>query len=68
MDVVENPSGYLKEFKKSMAGRSFELFNESGDVEQLEDYLENEIIDYYYKKSLGIVNPDNFELRFINKN
>ena len=68
MDVVENPSGYLKEFKKSMAGRSFELFYKSGDVEQLEEYLEKEIIDFYYKKSLGIVNPDNFELRYINKN
>lgn len=68
MDVVENPSGYLKEFKKSIAERSFELFNQSADLEQLEDYLEKEIIDYYYKKSLGIVNPDNFELRYINKN
>ena len=68
IDVIENPAGYLREFKKAMFGSSFELFDQTGDVEQLADYLENEIIDFYYKKSLGIVNPDNFELRYINKN
>ncbi len=68
IDVVEDPVGHLREFKKAVAGRSFELFDQTRDVEQLGDYLENGIIDFYYKKSLGFVNPDNFELRYINKN
>ena len=68
IEVVEEPTGYLKEFKKSMSLRSFEIFDKTADIDQLENYLENEIIDFYYKKSLGIVSPDNFELRYINKN
>ena len=68
IEVVEEPKGYLKEFKKSMSLRSFEIFDKTADIDQLENYLEKEIIDFYYKKSLGIVSPDNFELRYINKN
>ena len=68
IEVVEEPTGYLKEFKKSMSLRSFEIFDKTADIDQLENYLEKEIIDFYYKKSLGIVSPDNFELRYINKN
>ena len=68
IEVVEEPTGYLKEFKKSMSLRSFEIFDKTANIDQLENYLEKEIIDFYYKKSLGIVSPDNFELRYINKN
>ena len=68
IEIVQEPTGYLKEFKHWASARSFELFDKTGEVQQLEEYLENEIIDFYYKKSLGIVSPDNFELRYINKN
>lgn len=68
IEIVQEPTGYLKEFKQWASARSFELFDKTGEVQQLEDYLEKEIIDFYYKKSLGIVSPDNFELRYINKN
>jgi hypothetical protein len=66
--VVKEPSGYLKEFKTNNALAAYKIYDESDDSEKLESYLENEIIDFYYKKSLEIVNPESFELRYINKN
>ena len=68
IDVVLEPAGYLKDFKHLASVKSFEIFDQSQDVDELKDYLENEIIDFYYKKSLGLVNPDDFELNYINKN
>jgi hypothetical protein len=68
MDVVQEPNGYLKDYKRLAAVRSFEIYDQSKDEDELKDYLENGIIDFYYKKSLGLVNPDDFELRYINKN
>lgn len=66
-DVID-PSGYLKEFKDSTSMKAYQLYDKSGNLDELKLYLEKGIIDHYYKKSLGIVNPDNFELRYINKN
>lgn len=66
--VVKEPSGYLKEFKDSRVYEAFKIFDATADVMQLEVYLENEIIDFYYKKSLDLVDPENFELKYINKN
>jgi hypothetical protein len=68
IDVVQEPDGYLKDYKRQAAVRSFEIYDQSQDADELKDYLENGIIDFYYKKSLGLVSPDNFELRYINKN
>jgi hypothetical protein len=68
IDVVQEPDGYLKEYKRQAAVRSFEIYDQSQDVDALKDYLENGIIDFYYKKSLGLVSPEDFELRYINKN
>ena len=68
IDVVLEPAGYLRDFKQLASVKSFEIFDNSQDVDELKDYLENEIIDFYYKKSLGLVNPDDFELNYINKN
>ncbi|SHI38587.1 TonB-dependent receptor [Pseudozobellia thermophila] len=59
--------GFLLEFKKKQALKSFELYEKTENQEKLEYYLENEIIDFYYKKSLKTVNPELFELRYINK-
>ena len=66
--MVEQPIGYLKEFKESMVAKAYENFDGNTDIEQLEFLLENEIIDFYYKKSLRAVNPETFELKYINKN
>jgi hypothetical protein len=68
IDVVQEPDGYLKDYKRQASIKSFEIYDQSQDVDELKDYLENGIIDFYYKKSLGLVNPDDFELRYINKN
>lgn len=68
LEVVTQPVGYLKEFKKGMAPKAYRNFETNADIDQLEFLLENEIIDFYYKKSLRVVNPETFELKYINKN
>ncbi len=66
-DII-NPYGYLKEFKKLMISEAFREYEKTKDTNQLERFLEKKIIDFYYKKSLTIVDPNNIELRYINKN
>ena len=68
LEEIENPSGYLKQFVEQTNAEAFKKFEANGDLDALEYYLETEIIDFYYQKSLGIVNPDNFQLKYINKN
>lgn len=65
--VVAKPYGHLKGFIDRIATRAYRLFEENRDLGKLEYFLEHEIIDHYYKTSLGTVNPDAFELRYINK-
>ncbi|MEO0525854.1 MAG: hypothetical protein AAFZ89_01440 [Bacteroidota bacterium] len=66
--VVTRPGGYLREFKSNMSSKSYKLYDSEADLEKLENYLEEQIIDFYYKKSLEIADPDKFELKYINKN
>ena len=66
--AIENPVSFLKEFKEIMKIKAYQRYEKSKDVNALEDFLEVEIIDFYYKKSLGVVNPELFELKYINKN
>ncbi|GGW46867.1 TonB-dependent receptor [Arenibacter certesii] len=68
IEVVETPYGYLKGFMAHITTNAYRLYEKNGDLEELEYLLENEIIDYYYKKSIGTVNPDAYKLRYINKN
>jgi len=65
---IANPIGYLSDFKNNMTTKSYQMYEKHGDFEKLKLFLESEIIDFYYKKSLDIVNPDSFELKYINKN
>lgn len=65
--VVEDPVGHLKEFKNKFELSAFKMFDKSETIEKIEDFLEYELIDFYYKKSLSIVNPNNYELRYISK-
>lgn len=65
---IANASGQLQQFKESTRLKSYTLFDATNDTNELKRYLENEIIDYYYKKSLERTNPEKFELRYINKN
>ncbi|SDL66040.1 TonB-dependent receptor [Kriegella aquimaris] len=66
--VIESPKGYLKSFKEAMATQAFLQYDNIADPTELEKYLEIQIIDFYYKKSLNTVNPDLFELKYIDKN
>ena len=68
LENITQPSSHLKEFKNSTAIKSYQMYDKTGDLRKLGRYLEKTIIDFYYKKSLGIANPENFELRYINKN
>ncbi len=68
MEKIENPVGYLFEFKRDMATKAYQMYEKDGNVANLKLFIENEIIDFYYKKSLKVVNPEAFELKYINKN
>jgi len=68
LEDISEPKNHLKEFKESLANKAYKLYDKTESFSKLERFLEKEIIDYYYKKSLNIANPDNFELRYINKN
>ena len=68
LEDISEPKNHLKEFKESLANKAYKLYDKTESFSELERFLEKEIIDYYYKKSLNIANPDNFELRYINKN
>lgn len=66
-DIIK-AKGNLQEFKKLTSTKSYKMYDKNQNPIEIERYLEEEIIDFYYKKSLNIVDPDNFELRYINKN
>ncbi|WP_165750041.1 hypothetical protein [Cellulophaga sp. Z1A5H] len=66
IDVVVEPVGFLKEFKKENTLEAYKIYDTNEDLEVLKTYLEDEIIDFYFKKSLGIVNPEGFELKYMN--
>ncbi len=65
---IEDPVGYLLEFKRSTTDKTYQMYEKDSDLNELKLFLENQIIDFYYKKSLEVVNPDTFELKYINKN
>ncbi|GAA4275922.1 hypothetical protein [Aquimarina mytili] len=67
-EEVEFAQDFLKEFKALMAPMTYQMYDKEDDIQKIEIYLEGEIIDFYYKKSLDLVDPNVFELRYINKN
>ncbi|NKI28501.1 TonB-dependent receptor [Arenibacter sp. 6A1] len=67
IDEIKQTTGLLKEFKDQQSTGCFKLYDKMQDINELEQYIEIQLIDFYYKKSLGIVNPDSFELIYINK-
>lgn len=68
IEDIKTLKGYLRDFKKEISVKSYKLYDRTGDLEKLQVYLENKINDFYYRKSLLVVNPDLFELRYINRN
>ncbi len=68
LEVIKKPEGYLKEFIMKVAAKSYEIYEKNnGDTQKMESYLEISIIDFYYKESLTIVDPEKFNLKYINK-
>ncbi|WP_160114629.1 hypothetical protein [Aquimarina sp. AU474] len=65
-DIVKNPDDFMKAFKKSEAVYVYRLYNEKR-IDKIEPYLENQIIDFYYKKSLPEINPEILDLQYITK-
>ena len=68
VEDITSATSNLNEFKKLVSKKAYELYDANKDKNALESYLEKEIIDFYYKKSLIEVNPEDFELKYINKN
>src|SRR5690606_22637986 len=46
IEVILKPNGYLKNFKQLASVEAFRIFDKNKDLSELNDYLENEIIDY----------------------
>ncbi|UOB17058.1 outer membrane beta-barrel family protein [Abyssalbus ytuae] len=63
--ILNPPGGLLKEFKEGHKHTAFKKFEETGDIHKVELYLEIAIIDFYYKKSLNEIQPENFTLRYL---
>ncbi len=65
-DIVKNPDELMKAFKKSEAVHVYKLYNDN-NIAAIRPYLENQIIDFYYKKSLPEINPEILDLQYITK-
>ncbi|MFD2187375.1 hypothetical protein ACFSJT_11300 [Aquimarina celericrescens] len=66
IDIVKNPDELMKAFKKTEAVQVYKLYN-SNKIEKIQSYLENQIIDFYYKKSLPEINPKTLDFQYITK-
>lgn len=62
---VGEPDKILKAFKKSEAGNVFRMYEEAKTHEEIEPYLELQFIDFFYKQSLEIADPEEIELRWM---
>ncbi len=67
IEAVTKPDDLIKEFKQLEAKNAFRLYDQEENVKKINVYLEYQIIDFYYHKSLEEVNPDKLELRYIDK-
>jgi hypothetical protein len=66
MDAVKKSDELIKEFKKGEAMNVFTMIEEK-KIEKINSYLVDQIIDFFYKKSLPEINLDALELDYIDK-
>ena len=66
VNMVENPDELITEFKKKESAYIFSVY-EIKSVEEIKRYLENEIIDFYYKKAIIEIDLDKLELLYTKK-
>ena len=67
METIEHPDELLNQFIKKEKNNVFKLYDDNQDIKKIKLYLETQIIDFYYKKSLSEIDPNNFELRYLQK-
>lgn len=66
MNAVKDPDELIAEFKKTEAMHIFTMIEEKKN-EKINSYLENQIIDFFYKKSLPEIHINKLELDYIDK-
>ncbi|SEL86663.1 hypothetical protein SAMN04487910_3536 [Aquimarina amphilecti] len=66
INIVENPDDLITEFKKGEASYIFSLYGKK-TVSDIKNYLENEIIDFYYNKAILEIDTEKLDLQYINK-
>lgn len=66
MKAVKNPDTLIKEFKKTEAMSIFTMIEEK-KIGKINSYLENQIIDFFYKKSLPEIQEDKLMFDYIDK-
>ncbi|MCX2680554.1 hypothetical protein OOZ15_11430 [Galbibacter sp. EGI 63066] len=62
---IKEPDALLEEFKEKESEKAYKIYEEYSDLEEISVYLELQMIDFYYKKSLNVVDPNDFELKYI---
>ncbi|TPN85263.1 hypothetical protein [Aquimarina algicola] len=65
-EIIENPDSLILEFKKKEAVNVFRMFEEN-QINKIERYLEDQIIDFYYKKSVPELDIKDLELDYLDK-
>ncbi len=66
--IVKKPDQLIARFKKKEVSNVFKTYEENKDLTKIKEYLEYQIIDFYYQQSLNEANPEKLELRYIDKN
>ncbi|WP_141239643.1 porin family protein [Croceivirga radicis] len=66
--AVKGMEGHLKGFKDKFFIKAKETLEQSGDESILTAWIEREMNIYYYKKSLQLVDPEAFILKYTYKN
>ncbi|MBQ4822472.1 hypothetical protein J8M14_20560 [Aquimarina sp. MMG016] len=66
INIIDEPDDLVQEFKKAEAMNAYMMFKED-KVKEIRTYLENQIIEFYYKKSLPEIDPDELELNYTDK-
>ncbi|WP_103070228.1 hypothetical protein [Aquimarina sediminis] len=66
MNAIKKPDELIKEFKKVEAMNVFTMIEEK-KIQKINSYLENQIIDFFYKKSLPEIRLGILEFDYIDK-
>ncbi len=65
---MDKPGKILQEFMNLEKNKVYRMQSNAPDTKKIQVYLESQLIDFYYKKSLKETDPDKFELKYTLKN